>query len=407
MTVDSAYTPPVADIEPLRSRALVVGVVGLAGCALGFFLNSEQFFRSWLIAYLLFLSISLGSMAMVMIQHLSGGEWGVFRRIFEASSRTLPLLVVLFLPVVFGIGALYPWSHADHVAADEVLQHKAAYLNTTFFVVRAAIYFAGWIGIAYLLNKWSRQQDSGDLAVNHRIQRLSGAGLVFYALAMTFAGVDWIMSINPHFFSTIFGFLMLGGQGLAALAFTIVIAAFLFRREPMSGLLKPKHFHDLGKLTFAFVMLWAYFNFSQYLLIFAANLLEEIPYMLTRTRNGWQYLAVFLLVFHFAVPWLLLLSRDLKRAPHRLVIVAAWMLFMRFVDLYMMVTPEFAATGGNLHLLEGEHVSHLFVSWLDLAAPIGIGGVWLWMFFTELRQRPLFAAGDPYLRQSLESGGGH
>jgi hypothetical protein len=406
-TPDTAYLPPVADIEPVRSRALIVGVVGLVGCGLGFVLDSEHFYRAWLVAYLLFLGIALGSMAMVMIQHLSGGAWGVFRRIFEASSRTLPLLVVLFLPVLFGIGTLYPWSHADHVAADAVLQHKAVYLNTPFFVVRAVIYFAGWLGIAYLLNRWSRQQDSGDVSVNLRIQRLSGAGLVFYALAMTFAGVDWIMSLNPHWFSTLFGFLMLGGQGLAALAFTIIIAAFLFRREPMSGLLKPKHFHDLGKLTFAFVMLWAYFNFSQYLLIFAANLLEEIPYMLTRTSNGWQYLALFLVIFHFAVPWLLLLSRDLKRSPSRLVIVAGWMLFMRFVDLFMLVSPEFAASGGNLHLVEGEHTSHLFVHWLDLAAPLGIGGLWLWMFFTELRQRPLLAAGDPYLRQALESGGGH
>ena len=191
-----------------------------------------------------------------------------------------------------------------------MLRHKAPYLNTTFFIVRAVIYFAGWWGIATLLNKWSRLQDSGDVAVNTRIQRLSGAGLVFYALAVTVAGIDWIMSLNPHWYSTIFGFLMMGGQGLAALAFTIVVSAFLFKREPMSGLLKPHHFHDLGKLMFAFVMLWAYFNFSQYLLTFAANLVEEIPYMITRTRNGWQYLALFLVTFHFFVPWLLLLSRE-------------------------------------------------------------------------------------------------
>ena len=176
----------------------------------------------------------------------------------------------------------------------------------------------------------------------------------------------------------------------------------------MSGLLKPHHFHDLGKLMFAFVMLWAYFNFSQYMLTFAANLAEEIPYMTARTSNGWQYLALFLTIFHFAVPWLLLLSRDLKRNPHRLVAVAAWMLFMRFADIFMLVSPEFAASGGNLHPLPGEQVSHFFVHWIDLAAPLGIGGLWLWMFFTELRQRPLVAMGDPYLRESLQSGaGGH
>jgi hypothetical protein len=179
-------------------------------------------------------------------------------------------------------------------------------------------------------------------------------------------------------------------------------------REPIEGWLKPNHFHDLGKLMFAFVMLWAYFNFSQYLLTFAANLVEEIPYMITRTSNGWQYLAIFLVTFHFFVPWLLLLSRNLKRTPYRLVVIAGWILFMRFADLFMMVSPEFDATGGNLHLLAGEHASHFFVHWLDLAAPLAIGGLWLWMFFGELRQRPLLAAGDPYLRESLETaGGGH
>jgi hypothetical protein len=175
----------------------------------------------------------------------------------------------------------------------------------------------------------------------------------------------------------------------------------------MSGLLKPHHFHDLGKLMFAFVMLWAYFNFSQYLLTFAANLVEEIPYMITRTSNGWQYLAVFLVLFHFFVPWFLLLSRNLKRTPHRLVIIAFWILFVRFADLFMMVSPEFDSGGSNLHLLTGEHASHFFFHWLDLAAPLAIGGLWLWMFFSELRQRPLLATGDPYLREALQTGGGH
>ena len=405
--METTYAPPVADIATPRSRALIGGGIGLAGCAIGFLIDRDQFFRSWLIAYLLFLSIALGSLALMMVQHLSGGAWGVFRRIFEASSRTLPLLMVLFIPVLLGMTSLYPWTHEDHVQADAVLRHKAPYLNIPFFVARAVIYFAGWWGISYLLNKWSQQQDAGDVAVNTRIQRLSGAGLVFYALAVTFAGIDWIMSLNPHWYSTLFGFLMIGGQGLAALAFTIVVSTFLFRHEPMSRLLKPTHFHDLGKLTLAFVMLYAYFNFSQYMLTFAANLAEEIPYMTVRTRNGWQYLALFLTIFHFAVPFFLLLSRDLKRAAHRLVVVALWLILMRFADIYMLVSPEFASTGGNLHLLEGEHVSHLFVHWLDVAAPLAIGGLWLWMFFTQLQQRPLFAAGDPYLREALESGGGH
>ena len=407
--MEMTYTPPVADIDGRRSRALIAGVVGLAVCAIGFVVDRDHFFRSWLIAFLLALGIALGSLALMMIQHLSGGTWGVFRRIFEASSRTVPFMFVLFIPVILGMTSLYVWTHPDHVQADEILRHKAPYLNTGFFIGRAVLYFVIWSGLAIVLNRLSARQDTGDVSVNLTIQRISGAGIVLYALTVTFAGIDWIMSINPHWYSTLFGFLMMGGQGLAALAFTIIVSTFLVKHEPMSSLLKPHHFHDLGKLMFAFVMLWAYFNFSQFLLTYAANLIEEIPYMLTRTSHGWQYLALFLITFHFAVPWLLLLSRKTKRTPQRLVIIAAWLLFARYADLYMMVTPEFVSSGQNAHLVEGgEAVSHFFVHWLDLAAPLAVGGLWFWMFLTELRKpRPMLAVGDPYLRESLASGGGH
>jgi|RhiMetdeSRZDD1v2_1073273.scaffolds.fasta_scaffold515342_2 hypothetical protein len=406
MPVDVRHSP-IPDVDRLRSRALVVGGVGLVGCAIGFVLDRDNFFRAWLIAYLLFLGIALGSMAFAMIQHLSGGAWGVFRRVFEASSRTLPLLALLFLPVVLGMGSLYPWTHADHVAADEVLQHKQPYLNTPFFLLRALVYFVGWILIAWTMTKWSRQQDEGDTSVNLRLQYLSGAGIVFYTFAATFAAIDWVMSINPHWYSTLFGFIFVGGHGLAGLAFTIVISAFLARRPPMEHVLKPSHFHDLGKLSLAFVMLWAYFNFSQYMLVYAANLIEEIPYFITRISHGWQYLAIFLVLFQFAVPFFLLLSRDLKRMPDRLIWVAVALLVVRYTDLFMLVSPEFAPTGENLHLLEGEHESVFFVHWLDLMAPMAIGGLWLWMFLTQLAQRPLLALRDPYLREALESTGGH
>jgi hypothetical protein len=406
MPVNVSHSP-IPDVDRLRSRALMVGGVGLVGCAAGFVLDRDNFFRAWLIAYLLFLGIALGSMAFAMIQHLSGGAWGVFRRVFEASSRTLPLLALLFLPVVLGMGSLYPWTHPDHVAADEVLQHKQLYLNTPFFLVRALVYFAGWILIAWTMTKWSRQQDEGDSSVNLRLQYLSGGGIVFYTFAATFAAIDWVMSINPHWYSTLFGFIFVGGHGLAALAFTIVISAFLARRPPMEHVLKPSHFQDLGKLSLTFVMLWAYFNFSQYMLVYAANLIEEIPYFITRISHGWLYLAIFLVLFQFAIPFFLLLSRDLKRMPNRLIWVAVALLVVRYTDLFMLVSPEFAPTGENLHLLEGEHESVFFVHWLDLMAPLAIGGLWLWMFLTQLAQRPLLALGDPYLREALETTGGH
>ncbi|HTM02412.1 MAG TPA: hypothetical protein VL173_02835 [Vicinamibacterales bacterium] len=402
------FTPPVAEIDARKSRALIIGLVGLALCALGFFLDREHFFRAWLISFWLFLGISLGSLAAVMVQHLTGGQWGVFRRVFEAASRVLPLLAILGIPILLGTHTLYPWANGDFAAKDEILHHRELYLNTGFFVARYVIYFAVWIWFANVLNNLSLRQDSGDVSVNLKLQRLSGAGLVAYGIGVMFAGIDWIMVLNAHWYSTIFGFLTMGGQGLSALAFTILISAFLVRREPFLGFLKPHHFHDLGKLALAFVMLYAYFNFSQYLLTYAANEVEEVPYMVTRIHHGWQFLALFLVVFHFAVPFLFLLNRDLKRRPQRVLWLAAWILFVRWADIVMLVSPEFSSTGPNLAMLGGEAQSHFFIHWLDLAAPLAIGGLWMWMFFTQLANRPLLAIGDPYLYESLQQGsGGH
>jgi hypothetical protein len=333
----------------------------------------------------------------------------VIRRILEASSRTIPWMALLFIPILLGMQDLYPWAHADHVEHDPVLRHKAPYLNVPFFLVRTAVYFASWTWLMVALNRWSRAQDEGNTAAGRRMQLMSGAGLVVYGLTITFASVDWVMSINPHWFSTMYGFLFMGGQGLSALAFTVAVATMLRRHEPMHHVYNPAHFHDLGKLMLAFVMLWAYFNFSQYLIIYSGNLVEEIPYYVARTTNGWQYVALLLVVFHFAAPFALLLSRDLKRQADRLVLVAIAILVMRVVDLFFLVSPDFTAAGTNLHLAAAgeEHGTHLFVHWLDVAAPIGIGGVWLWLFLSQLAQRPLLPVGDPQLAQALEAAGGH
>lgn len=407
--MEMTYSPPIEELARRRSRALVAGVVGLVACAIGFVVDRNHFYVSWLVTYLLFLSISLGSLAFVMILHLTGGVWGVFRRIFEASSRTMPLMIVLFIPIVIGMQALFPWANPDVVQHDEILKHRALYLNMPFFFVRAAIYLLGGTAFAVILGRLSERQDTGDVSVNMPLQRLSGAGLVFIGLSAMFLGIDWIMALNAHWYSTIFGFLMMAGEGLAALSFTIIVGNTLVQNSPLAGVIKPSHFHDLGKLMFAFIMLWAYFNFSQYLLTVAANLPEEIPYMIARTSHGWGYLAMFLVLFQFAIPWLLLLSRDLKRRSRQLVILAVWILVVRFFDLYMMIAPEFMPNGVNVHpLTGGEHFTSLWFNWTSLAAPLAIGGFWMWMFYSQLAQRPLFALGDPYLRESLESGaGGH
>ena len=407
MNATMPYSPP-ADIDASRSRALVVGGGALLLCAVGFFLNRDQFFRAWLIGYMLWLGVALGSMGLMMIHHLSGGAWGmVVRRVWEASSRTLPLLTVLFIPVALGLNRLYPWTHAELMQTNEILRHKSVYLNPTFFLARAAVYFIGWNLIAWRMTALSRAQDGGNIEATRSMQRLSGGGLVFLALSITFVGVDWFMSLNPDFYSTMFGFLFLNYLGLAGLAFTIIMASYLRGTQPMGALFRPSHFADYGKLTLAFVMMWAYFQFSQYLLVYAANLQEEIPYVLTRIDGGWQYLAIFLVIFQFAVPFALLLSRPLKRSPERLVKVAVFLLIIRAIDTFMYVTPEFSAAGANRWFVPGEHQSVFFVNWLDVVTPIAIGGLWFWMFFTQLRQRPLLPIGDPYLPAALESSGGH
>jgi len=375
---------------------MLAGAVGLVLCALGLLVDREQFFRSYLVGYMFWLGIALGSMALCMVHHMSGGAWGlVIRRIFEASSRTLPVLALLFIPIALGMHDLYPWTHADHVQHNEVLQHQSLYLNIPFFLARAMFYFAVWIVLARQLNRWSLEQDLGDVVRStRRMQRLSGGGLVLYGLTITFASVDWVMSLNPHWYSTIFGFIFMGSQGLAALAFTIAVAVMLSRSEPMAHVYRADHFHDLGKLLLAFVMLWAYFNFSQYLIIYSGNLVEEIPYYVARTRGGWGIVALILVVFHFALPFALLLSRDLKRSGSRLMAVALGILVIRVVDLFFLVAPEFETQGFSIH-------------WLDIAAPIGLGGLWLWLFLTQLRQRPLLPLRDPHLAEALEGAGGH
>ncbi len=406
----ATYTPP-ADIDARRSRALVIGVAALVVCAVGFVINRDQFFRAWLIGYMLWLGVALGSMGLMMIHHLSGGAWGmVVRRVWEASSRTLPLLTILFIPVVLGMSSLYPWMHTELMQADPILRHKAThYLTRNWFLVRAAVYFIGWNLIALRMSALSRAQDEGDVEATRSMQRLSGGGLVFLALSITFVAVDWFMSLNPDFYSTMFGFLFMNYLGLAGLAFTIIMASYLRKNGPLAGLFRQSHFADYGKLTLAFVMMWAYFQFSQYLLVYAANLRDEIPYVLTRIEGGWQYLALFLLIFQFAVPFCLLLSRPLKRTPERLVRLALWLLIIRLIDTFMYVTPEFDRSGPNRWIMPGDHASVFFSNWLwlDIATPIAIGGIWFWMFFTQLRQRPLLPIGDPYLSSALESAGGH
>jgi hypothetical protein len=380
------YTAP-PELAGIQQRALVVGLVGLVLCAIGAVISPDQFFRAYLIAYLFLFGVTIGSLAILMLQYMSGGDWGlVIRRELEAATRTIPLLLLFFLPLLLGLHRLFPWTNSDVVEHSDVIKQKVLYLNVPFFLGRTAFYFAVWLILSYFLNKWSREQDeSADpAAVLSRLQSLSGPGLVLYGLTVSFAGIDWIMSLEPEWFSTIYGMLLMAGQGLAAMSVMILTLVYLSKREPLSKFIVPKYLHDLGKLLLAFVMIWAYFSFSQLLIIWAGDLPNEIPWYLRRLQTDWKWIGLLLVLFGFAFPFLMLLSRDLKRNGNTIIVIAIILIVLRFVDLFWLTAPEFSP---------GE----IRVSWMDFVAPIGLCGVWLAFYIRQLRGRPLLPIGDPYM----------
>src|SRR6185436_13379805 len=374
LTADSFAPPP--ELRRLQAPFLIAGGVGLAVTALGFFVDRPHFFQSWLVAWLLWLSVALGCLGLAMLHQLSHGAWWLMiRRPLGAGARTLPWLVVLFLPVLAGIHDLFEWSHTEVVAANHLLQQKAPYLNVPFFIGRAVFYFAVWIALAWLLTGWSRRQDETGVPA---------AGFLALALTGSFAAIDWLMSLDPHWQSSLFGLWFFAGLGLSALTFSVVVANWLRQRAPMAGVLRPQHFHDYGKLFFAFTMLWAYLSFSQFLLIWAGNLPEEIPFYLRRAHGGWGIVSAVLVLGHFVLPFLVLLSADVKRRGATLVKVAVWMIAMRWLDYFWNVAPTLQAVrhGG------GSHASVWAGLWIDLAALVGIGGIFVWYYLRQLAGRP-------------------
>lgn len=381
------------DLKLWRTRSFAVGIAGALLCLVGLFVSPFQFYRSYLWAYLYIVGLSVGSLAWLMLQYITGGNWGmVIRRPCEAAARTLPLVALMFLPILIGIPNLYDWSHAAKVAADPDLQHKHLYLNVPFFLGRAALYLGGWTLIGWLFSKWGKQEDTeGHNAVHGKFAKLAPPGLIFWALSVTFMSIDWVMSVNPKWFSTMFGLLFMASQGLTSMAFLIALMVFLSKRKPMSDVLTARHLHDLGKFLLALVMVWAYFSFSQFLIIWAGNLPEEIPWYMTRLNGGWEYVALLLVFGHFALPFALLLSRDLKRNFKLLAGIAVFILCMRLVDLYWLVAPDFRKASFGL-------------SWMDFAAPMGLIGLWLAFFLWQLEKRPLMPINNPNLEEALQHG---
>ncbi len=421
--MNANYAPP-ADLGRFQNLAIGVGLAGALVWVIGAVLSGafkDTFFHSYLVAFVFWTGIALGCLGLLMIQYLAGASWGLLiRRQLEAASHTLWLMFIMFLPIAFiGLHSLYDWSHDPSTITNEterrLIDHKSPYLNQNFFIIRGVIYFTIWIGLATLLRNWSkRQDDERDLSVNERGANLSGPGFVIYGLAITFAGIDWIMSLDVEWYSTIFGLLTLIGQGVSALAFLIAIAVLLSKRAPMSNVYQPKHFHDLGKLLLAAVMVWAYFSFSQLLIIWSGNLPEEIPWYLERFQGQWRWIGLALILLHFLLPFLLLLSRDLKHNARRLMMVAWLLIVMRVIDLIWLIAPELAGhtasiqagqTGQAAQAAQAAHHGLTVAGYINYAAAmIAVGGFWLGWFFYQLRQRALLPYNDPQLPEVLARG---
>jgi hypothetical protein len=396
-------TVDTAGLGALQRRGLIAGVAGLVLGAVGVVLHPADLLPSWLIGFLFFTGLSLGCLSLLMLQHMTGGQWGlVGRRVFEAGSRMLPLAALFFVPIVIFAPRLFLWARPDAVRADEILQKKAPYLNLPFFTVRGVIYFAVFVALAYFLNRWSVEQDRGVVAQTEadtrRFRVISAPGLLVYVILMSLAAVDWIMSLDPHWYSTIFGLTVVVGQGLAALSFTVAVLALVVTRDPMNAVLKARHFHDYGKLMLALVMLWAYFSFSQFLIIWAGNLPEEIPYYLERLRHGWQYLSLALVFGHFILPFCLLLSQDLKKRPKLLSRIAWFIVAIRLYELIWLVAPTFTHDEGRFP-----------ISLANVGVPLALGGLWVYLVAGQLQKRPMVPVNDPYFKDMLLHGnqGGH
>jgi hypothetical protein len=381
---------PLGSLRPVfhkyQVRSFILGVIGLGAMAAGLVYtpSTGNFYSSYLFGYAFWVGLSLGCLALLMLHHLVSGAWGfVIQRIVEAGARTLPLMAVLFIPVVFGMKELYPWTHPATVGQSHELQAKSGYLSANFFVIRTVVYFGFWITASFVLSTWSRRQDkTGTGTLTARMKTFSGPGMVAFVLTGSFAAFDWMMSLEPGWYSTIYGAMVIVGNVLAALCFAVVLIRFFSLRKPLVGILTTRHYHHLGNMIMAFTILWAYLAFSQFLIIWAGNLPEENSWYLGRLGGGWGTIALLLIVGHFAVPLVLLLLRRNKRSIRRLAVVASMILVMRVIDVFWLVKPAFPADGFS-------------VSALDVLAPLGIGGFWVGYFILQLKTESLVPLHDP------------
>ncbi len=384
------------DTGSFGSKAMIVGVIGLLASAAGYLVNSEQFFHSYLTAFVFWVTLGLGALFFTLIHHLVDAEWSVvLRRVMESTMVTLPLLIVFFVPIAFGMHDLFEWTHVDVVAGDTLLQGKAPYLNTTFFLARTAGYFLIWYLLTRALYTRSIKQDtSNEKGQTIRMRQISAPGMVLFGFTLTYAAFDWLMSLNPHWYSTIFGVYIFVGALLSSLGFITLILLFLRGKGVLADKVTVEHYHDLGKLIFAFTIFWAYIGFSQYFLIWYGNIPEETIFYHTRWAGSWKYVSMLIILGHFIFPFLMLLTRAAKRSLKVLAFMGFWMLFIHWVDMYWVILPSMGAHGANAH--------HGFsLSWMDLSTMLGIGGIFVWLFWKRFTSQPVVPVNDPKLEASF------
>ncbi len=400
-------------LDRWQTIALGVGVIFTliwgAGLLMG---NVEYALRGWLLGFIFWAGIGIGGLGILHLQYLTGGAWGVvIRRVVEACTRTLPILAILFIPIGVGVYHLYEWANIPN---DPFILARGIYLQPPWWAARAVLYFGLFSFMGYMFNKWSRLQDESETyeeSAKHlgSATAFAGPSIIFYVFIITFASVDWMMTLEPHWFSTMWGFLFVAGWALSCFCFAVAILAYLNDKAPLDRVLGKRHFHDIGKLMLALVMVWAYFNFSQYLIIWSGNLTEETPYFLARSQGVWGAIGLLLIIFHFAFPFLILLMQDFKRKAKWLAALAIFILFMRLLDMFYIIGPSpmiGEIADHEVHKVIMLHVPFRFSIWY-VVGPIATGGLWLWWFFKELKSRPLVPFKDPFFENAIKHGKGH
>jgi hypothetical protein len=387
---EQAALPPGHAWNRLPVLGAACALLGVAACGVLGMANPKQFYFSWLVSFLFFLSLALGALFFVLIQYASQGGWGiVLRRIGETTFATLPLMAVLSLPVFLGLRDVYSWAVPGAAEHDALLRWKAPFLNVPFFLIRAAIYFGAWSFIALSYYRLSRRQDAtGDPALSARLRRFAGPAIIVLAVTQTFASIDWIMSLTPHWYSTMFGVYFFAGSFVGFIALLSVVAAAMRPAGLLEAVITAEHLQDVGKLLFAFTSFWAYIAFSQFFLMWYANLPEETIWYRARLQGSWQAVSILLMAGHFGVPFFYLMGRAVKRRGVTLAIGGAWLLAMHFMDLYWQVMPTL-------------HPEGVRPAVLDVAAFVAIGGCFVAAAGWVLQRQALVPVGDPRLAESL------